>query len=145
MAKQPTPAARRKQIQTRAKAIAQLVADDPFHGLGDFEPRDTRVSAVARAICKLEGLKLKTPAPPKPKPARKAKPKPAPKAPKKGKKVATAREVCLKSPITGERQWMPLVAELAELLLDGWEVVDGDMPVEEALAFLGVEPEGALT
>lgn len=141
MAKAPTPATLRRKLKSRAKDIAQGCADDPFHGLGDFEPRDTRASAVARAICKLEGVKLKKPAPPKPKPARKAKPKakPAPK-PKKGKPVARAREVLIRSP-RGEKQWVPLVAELTELLVDGWQILDGDVRASEAYAFLGMKPE----
>lgn len=138
MAKRPPSAATiRRQQKKRAKDIAQQTPfDDPFEGMGDFEPRDTRLNAIARVIAKLEGLKISKPKPPKPHVAKRAaKKKPAPK-PKKGKKVAEANQVCLKSPFTGEPQWMPLVPSLSELLTEGWEIVDGDMPVEQAYEFL---------
>lgn len=149
MAKAQTAAQRRRALKARAKAIAQrdlqdrLLADDPFHGLGDFEPRDTNLTAIARAIVQFENLKLKKPAPPKPTPAAKksTRKKAAPK-PKKGKRVARAQEVCIRSPFTRETQWIPLVPSVSELLAEGWEIVDGDLPVAQALEMLGVEVDG---
>lgn len=142
MAKHLTPIQVRRKLKTLAKSIAQQTPfDDPFHGMGDFVPRDTRLNAVARAIAALEGLKIKKPAPPKPKPVKRAaKKKPAPK-PKKGKKVAKSNEICIQSPYTREPQWMPLVSSVSELLAEGWVIIDGDMPVEEAYNFLGVKHE----
>ncbi|MBF9672506.1 hypothetical protein IAI19_11710, partial [Streptococcus pseudopneumoniae] len=43
--------------------------------------------------------------------------------------------------VTGKTQWMPMVAELNELLLEGWEIVSGDVSVEEAYKFLNFTPE----
>lgn len=141
MAKKIDPV--RKQLKARAKTIAQQSPfDDPFHGAGDFVPRDTRQNAIARVIAKLEGIKVAKPKPSaKPKPAKKAaKPKAAPK-PKKSKPVAKAIEVQIKSPYTGIPQWMPMVPELSELLAEGWVIVDGDVPVSEAYEFLNFTPE----
>lgn len=129
----------RKQLKARAKDIAQQSPfDDPFHGMGDFVPRDTRVHAIARVIAKLEGMRIPKPKPaPKPKPVKKAAKKKLPPKPKKGKPVAKANEVCMKSPYTKEEHWMPLVPSIAELLAEGWVIVDGDVPVAEAYEFLG--------
>lgn len=128
----------RKQLKARAKDIAQQSPfDDPFHGMGDFVPRDTRVHAIARVIAKLEGMRIPKPKPaPKPKPVKKAAKKKKPMKPKKGKPVAKANEVYIKSP-SGDAQWLPLVPSIAELLAEGWEIVDGDVPVEQAYEFLG--------
>lgn len=143
-AKQPTPAQLRRKQQTRVKDIVKSYpGNDPFGGLGDWDPADAPKTAIARVIAHLAGLKI-----PKPKPAvakektvkRAPKPKAAPK-PKKGKKVGKVNEVCLKSPYTRETQWLPLVAELGELLAEGWEIVDGDVPVSDAYEFLNVNPE----
>ena len=138
MAKRVDP--RRKQLKARVKEITQHMPtiDDPFGGLGDWDPSDAPKMAIARAIGLLEGMKLTRPKPvaQKPKTVKRApKPKPQPK-PKKGKKVGKVNEVCLKSPFTRETQWMPLVAELSELLAEGWEVVDADNGVEAAFEFL---------
>lgn len=143
MAKKLDP--RRKQLKLRAKEIAQSTPfDDPFNGMGDFVPRDTRPNAIARVIAKLEGMKITKPKPAaaKPKTVKRA-PKPkAPPKPKKGKKVGKVNEVCLRSPFTNQTQWMPLVTSVSELLAEGWTIVDGDVPVSQAYEFLKFTPEG---
>lgn len=136
---------RRKQLKALAKDIAQQIpTDDPFGGLGDWDPSQAPKKAIARTIAHLEGMKLTRPKPAsaqKPKPVKRApKPKAAPK-PKKGKKVGKVNEVCIKSPFTFETQWLPLVAELSELLAEGWEIVDGDVSVNDAYKFLNFNPE----
>ena len=134
----------RKQLKARAKEIAQQApVDDIFGGLGDWDPAPARKMAIARAIAMFEGIKIAKPKPKAAKPQvvkRAPKPKAAPK-PKKGKKVGKVNEVCIKSPDTRETQWLPLVAEISELLAEGWEIVDGDMPVDDAYKFLNFNPE----
>lgn len=134
----------RKQLKARAKEIAQQApVDDIFGGLGDWDPAPAKKMAIARAIAKLEGIKIAKPKPKaaKPKVVKRApKPKAAPK-PKKGKKVGKVNEVCIKSPYTRETQWLPLVAEISELLAEGWEIVDGDVSIDKAYEFLNFNPE----
>lgn len=134
----------RKQLKARAKEIAQQApVDDIFGGLGDWDPAPARKMAIARAIAMFEGIKIAKPKPKaaKPKVVKRA-PKPkAPPKPKKGKRVGKVNEVCIKSPYTRETQWLPLVAEISELLTEGWEIVDGDMPVDDAYKFLNFNPE----
>lgn len=134
----------RKQLKARAKEIAQQApVDDIFGGLGDWDPAPARKMAIARAIAMFEGIKIAKPKPKaaKPKVVKRA-PKPkAPPKPKKGKRVGKVNEVCIKSPYTRETQWLPLVAEISELLAEGWEIVDGDMPVDDAYKFLNFNPE----
>lgn len=133
----------RKRLKSRAKEIAQAAPiDDIFGGLGDWDPAPAPKTAIARVIAKLEGMRISKPKPaPKPKPSKRAaKKKPAPK-PKKGKPVAKVNEVEIWSPFTRQTQWVPLVPELAELLAEGWEIRDGDMPVSQAYAFLNFTPE----
>ncbi len=146
MAKQSTPAAIRRKQQLRVKGIVKAYAgNDPFGGLGDWDPSDAPKTAIARVIAHLADMKIPKPKPAaaKPKTAKRApKTKPVPK-PKKGKQVAKVNEVCLKSPFTGKPHWMPMVAELSELLAEGWIIVDADVPVDQAYAFLGQEPEHA--
>jgi hypothetical protein len=143
-AKQPTPAQLRRKQQTRVKDIVKSYAgNDPFGGLGDWDPAEAPKTAIARVIAHLAGMKIAKPKPAvaKEKTVKRA-PKPkAPPKPKKGKKVGKVNEVCLKSPYTRETQWLPLVAELSELLAEGWEIVDGDVPVNAAYEFLNFNPE----
>lgn len=143
-AKQPTPAQLRRKQQTRVKDIVKSYAgNDPFGGLGDWDPAEAPKMAIARVIAHLAGMKIAKPKPAaaKEKTVKRA-PKPkAPPKPKKGKKVGKVNEVCLKSPYTRETQWLPLVAELSELLAEGWEIVDGDVPVNAAYEFLNFNPE----
>jgi len=143
-AKQPTPAQLRRKQQTRVKDIVKSYAgNDPFGGLGDWDPAEAPKTAIARVIAHLAGMKIAKPKPAvaKEKTVKRA-PKPkAPPKPKKGKKVGKVNEVCLKSPYTRETQWLPLVAELSELLAEGWEIVDGDVPVRDAYEFLNFNPE----
>lgn len=142
-AKQPTPAALRRKQQTRVKEIAKAYGgNDPFGGLGDWDPSGAPKTAIARVIAHLAGMKI-----PKPKPAvakektikRAPKPKAAPK-PKKGKKIGKVNEVMLKSP-GGHVQSIPLVPDLRELLLDGWVIVGDDTAVNEAYSFLNFNPK----
>lgn len=135
----------------KKRVTRQIIVSDPddiFGGMGHFVPCPTiqlvdvkpptktqRKKLIQRLIDKLdpphEVIKAQ-----KPKPVKRApKPKSAPK-PKKGKKVGKVNEVCLKSPFTRETQWLPLVAELGELLTKGWEIVDADTGVEAAYDFL---------
>jgi len=134
----------RKRLKARVKEIAQhSPSNDPFGGLGDWDPSGAPKNAIARVIAHLEGMKLSRPKPAatKPKTVKRA-PKPkAPPRPKKGKKVGKVNEVCIKSPYTGESQWLPMVAELSELLTEGWVIVDGDVPVSQAYAFFNLTPE----
>lgn len=132
----------RKRLKARAKELAQFApTDDPFGGLGDWDPSPAPMTAIARVIAKLEGMRIPKPKPaPKPKPVKKSKPKPAPK-PKKGKPVAKVSEVMMRSPFTGQTQWMPLVSSLSELLADGWTIEGGDVPVNQAYEFLNFTPE----
>lgn len=130
----------RKHLRARAKEIAQQSPfDDPFHGLGDFVPRDTRLNAIARVIAHLDGIKV---AKPKPAVAKEKTVKRAPKKkksppPKKGKVVAKAVEVLIKSPYDKHPQWLPLVPSLTELVDEGWVIVDGgDVPANQAYEFL---------
>lgn len=133
----------RKQLKARAKEIAQQSPfDDPFGGLGDWDPSGASKIAIARAIAKLEGMRIAKPKPvaQKPKTVKRApKPKPQPK-PKKGKKVGKVNEVMLKSP-SGHEQPIPLVPELRELLLDGWQIVGDNSIVDNAYSFLNFNPE----
>jgi len=133
----------RKRLKSRAKELAQTApTDDIFGGLGDWDPTPAPKTAIARVIAKLENMRLAKPKPaPKPKPVKKTKPKPPPK-PKKGKKVAKVNEVEIRSPFTLKTQWVPLVPELTDLLAEGWEIVDGDVPVNQAYEFLNFIPEG---
>jgi len=145
MAKKLDP--RRKALKALAKDIAQATPfDDPFHGMGDFVPRDTRPNAIARVIAKLEGMKITKPKPKdaKPKVVKRApKKKKTPPPPKKGKSVAKANQILIQSPYDKYPQWMPLVPEISELLAEGWVIVEGgDVPVEEAYSFLNFTPEG---
>lgn len=140
-----------KKRVTRQTVIEE--PDDIFGGMGHFVPCPTiqmvevkpptkaqRKKVIQRLIDKLDPPREVIVAQ-KPKPVKRApKPKAAPK-PKKGKKVGKVNEVCLKSPYTRETQWLPLVAELSELLAEGWEIVDGDVPVSDAYEFLNFNPE----
>jgi|SRR6185369_11875725 len=131
MAKKLDP--RRKQLKALAKEIAQQSPfDDPFHGMGDFVPRDTRQNAIARVIAKLEGMKIA-----KPKPVAQ-KPKTVKRAPKKKKtppvkKVGKVNMVMVKSP-KGNEQPIPLadIREIRELLLEGWVIVGDEEMVSQA-------------
>lgn len=133
----------RKQQRARVKEIAQQSPfDDIFHGMGDFVPRDTSLNAIARVIAKLEGIKVTKP---KLKIAKektvKRAPKPkVPPKPKKGVKVGKVNIVTVKSP-NGHEQPIPLVADLKELLLDGWQIVGDETTVNKAYAFLDFNPE----
>lgn len=139
--KQLTPDQRRRQQQRRVQEIVKGYAgNDPFGGLGDFDPRGAPRMAIARVIAALEGLKIPKPKAAKPKPVKRApKPKPAPK-PKKGKKVGKVNVVTLKSP-NGHEQEIPLVPELRELLLEGWTIVGREPAKHKVYAFLDFNPE----
>lgn len=133
----------RKQLKARVKEIAQQSPlNDPFGGLGDWDPSGAPKNAIARVIAKLEGMKISKPKVAKPKTVKRVpKKKKSPPLPKRGKQVAKATEVQIKSPFTGKTQWMPLVSSLSELLAEGWTIVDGDVPVSEAYEFLNYTPE----
>ena len=134
----------------------QVIVSDPddiFGGMGHFVPTPTLQIVEVKPLTKAQRKKVIQKVidnldPPrqvivaqKPKPVKRA-PKPkAPTKPKKGKKVGKVNEVCIKSPYTGEPQWLPLVAELGELLAEGWTIVDGDVPVDDAYKFLNFNPE----
>lgn len=140
-----------KKRVTRQTVIEE--PDDIFGGMGHFIPCPTiqmievkppskaqRKKLIQRLIDKLDPPREVIVAQ-KDKPVKRA-PKPkAPPKPKKGKKIGKVNEVCLKSPYTRETQWLPLVAELSELLAEGWEIVDGDVPVNAAYEFLNFNPE----
>lgn len=141
------------------KVHLQTVVHEPediFGGMGDFMPSPNGLDRY-----RLERVEVKPPTkaqrkkimqrlidkidPPRevikpPPPAKKAKPKSPPK-PKKGKKVAKVDEVEIRSPFTLKTQWVPLVPELTDLLAEGWEIVDGDVPVDQAYEFLNFTPE----
>lgn len=127
--------------------------DDIFGGMGHFVPCPTIQVVEVKPLTKTQRKKViqkvidildpprEVLAAQKPKPVKRApKPKPAPK-PKKGKRVGKVNEVCIKSPFTLKTQWLPLVAELSELLAEGWEIVDGDVPVSDAYKFLNFNLE----
>ena len=130
---------------------------DMFIGLADFEPIETdhiryetqtvevkpltkaqRKKVLQKVIDKLD--------PPReviaPKAAKRA-PKPkAPPKPKKGKPVAQATQILIKSPFDKFPQWVALVPSISELLLEGWVIIDGgDVPANEAYEFLNFNPE----
>lgn len=144
-AKQPTPAQLRRKQQTRVKDIVKSYpGNDPFGGLGDWDPAEAPKTAIARVIAHLAGMKI-----PKPKPAaaKEKTVKRAPKKkkmppPKKGKPVAKATEILIQSPYDKHPQWLPLVPSISELLTEGWVIVDGgDVPADQAYEFLNFNPE----
>ena len=139
--KQQTPAQRRRQQQRRVQEIVKNYAgNDPFGGLGDWDPADAPKIGIARAIAALEGLKIPKPKAAKPKPVKRApKPKPAPK-PKKGKKVGNVNEVMVKSP-RGHTQTLEVKPELRELLLTGWQIVEDAATVERTYELIHFKPE----
>lgn len=135
----------------KKRVIRQTVIQDPediFGGMGHFVPRPTiqmvkvkppTKTQVKKTIQRLID-KIDPPREVIPVAKKAAKPK-APPKPKKGKSVAKTTEVEIKSPVTGKTQWMPMVAELSELLAEGWVIVDGDVPVNQAYEFLKFTPE----
>lgn len=140
--------ARRKRISlpppsAQRETLRQLVADtidrDPFQGYGHFDP--SGYVAIARTIAALEPKSKRPKATAtKQKPVKRAPKKKMPPKPKKGKKVGKVNEIILLSP-NGHPQSLPLVPELRELLLDGWQVVGDSAVVNEAYSFLRFNPE----